>query len=416
MSNKKPTNPYAPYKGSSKQLNNNNEIAHTPSNTNRKKKKKVSVVKVFIAIIVVLGAVLAILLAVGSIGYMHVDNLITQGNAGNLNHETVEETPEEYKGDHINILLCGVDYTKVEEGAQRGDDEADGKTDVIVYVSFDVKNKKVSLLQLPRDSYIGEGLTNDGKITSLYSDGADQENRISNLASYINKTYNLPVDNYATVNMDAFIEIYRILFKNEGYIQFELPYPIDIKNPDGSLFLTLPAGLNPIDPDTIGYVLRYRDYPQADIARLEVQESFYSTLFSLIMDAPIHEIAMLATKILPYVNTDLDLPTIISLGISFIQVKQDDIVMFTSPGGPITLPSGLQGFGVNPTNMQILLEDHFELYDGMVGELTNLPTNFEYHNGQIPLDGSSYEGKTFNGQIIKPNTNQVEDTNDVVIN
>ena len=55
---------------------------------------------------------------------------------------TIEEevkTDEEYKGDVVNILVCGIDY---EEGRNYSNDPTsnDGMTDMILYVQFDIKN------------------------------------------------------------------------------------------------------------------------------------------------------------------------------------------------------------------------------------------------------------------------------------
>ena len=67
-------------------------------------------------------------------------------------------TPDEYSGDVVNILVCGIDS---DEGETRsyGDGSNDGMTDMIMYVNFDVKNKKASLLQIPRNTFVGGTVT-----------------------------------------------------------------------------------------------------------------------------------------------------------------------------------------------------------------------------------------------------------------
>lgn len=64
---------------------------------------------------------------------------------------TIEEevkTAEEYKGDVVNILVCGIDY---EEGRNYSNDPTsnDGMTDMILYVQFDIKNGALRMLQIP---------------------------------------------------------------------------------------------------------------------------------------------------------------------------------------------------------------------------------------------------------------------------
>lgn len=64
---------------------------------------------------------------------------------------TIEEevkTDEEYKGDVVNILVCGIDY---EEGRNYSNDPTsnDGMTDMILYVQFDIKNGALRMLPDP---------------------------------------------------------------------------------------------------------------------------------------------------------------------------------------------------------------------------------------------------------------------------
>ena len=63
------------------------------------------------------------------------ENLKPEENATSLVEEI--QTLEEYKGDVVNILVCGIDY---EEGrAYSSDGSNDGMTDMILYCQFDIK-------------------------------------------------------------------------------------------------------------------------------------------------------------------------------------------------------------------------------------------------------------------------------------
>lgn len=70
-------------------------------------------------------------------------------------------TADELKGDVMNILVCGIDWNEGRTSAN---------TDVIMYVTLDIKSKKVSAFQIPRDTYIGEDVNtgNTGKINAVY--------------------------------------------------------------------------------------------------------------------------------------------------------------------------------------------------------------------------------------------------------
>ncbi len=78
------------------------------------------------------------------------DNLKPEENATSLVEEI--QTLEEYKGDVVNILVCGIDY---EEGrAYSSDGSNDGMTDMILYCQFDIKGGALRMLQIPRNSLV----------------------------------------------------------------------------------------------------------------------------------------------------------------------------------------------------------------------------------------------------------------------
>ena len=135
----------------------------------RRRKKKRSVLK---TVLISLGCFVGVL-AIGLFGlYQWVVHSISP-EGGNPTINEIINTPTEYKGDVVNVLVCGIDY---EEGrAYSGDGSNDGMTDMIMYVNFDVANHKINMLQIPRDTYPGEEYKhgNTGKINAvaLYNDG-----------------------------------------------------------------------------------------------------------------------------------------------------------------------------------------------------------------------------------------------------
>ena len=100
-------------------------------------------------------------------------------------------------------------------------------TDMIMYVNFNVKEKKINMLQIPRDTYAGEDVgdgikTNTGKINEVYANGPDQENKINNLANKIYELFKLPVDDYVLIDMQAF----KTMLNNMGRIEMYVPWDI----------------------------------------------------------------------------------------------------------------------------------------------------------------------------------------------
>ena len=122
------------------------------------KKKKTPVwlpMAVTLAVLAVISGV--VVYAVNMVNKVE-DNLKPEENATSLVEEI--QTLEEYKGDVVNILVCGIDY----EGgrAYSSDGSNDGMTDMILYCQFDIKGGSLRMLQIPRNSLVA---TQNRKIT-----------------------------------------------------------------------------------------------------------------------------------------------------------------------------------------------------------------------------------------------------------
>ena len=219
----------------------------------RKKKSGLRVGRILLVLVLVLGILAAAVAITWKLLSSTVnENIITQEQSGQL-VETIVETPDEYKGDWVNILVAGVsnnpsdlDYPEEYNGV--------GMTDIIMYVSYDVKNNKVSVLQIPRDTYVGNetsvGRNSTGKINVLYGSGKYKDtDPISNLAEVVQEQYKLNIDYYATVDIAAFTEIIDLM----GGIEMYVPYDIwdDVGN-------YIPKGTHRIDGTTARWVLRQR--------------------------------------------------------------------------------------------------------------------------------------------------------------
>ena len=322
----------------------------------RRRKKKRSVLK---TVLISLGCFVGVL-AIGLFGlYQWVVRSISP-EGGNPTINEIINTPTEYKGDVVNVLVCGIDY---EEGrAYSGDGSNDGMTDMIMYVNFDVANHKINMLQIPRDTYPGEEYKhgNTGKINAvaLHNDG------IGSLMELIHEQYKLPVDYYVTIDMQSLKEIVDLFGGIEVYIPKDISYK-------GS---TLEQGYRNLDGEAAEFFVRNRNYAQADIARLDMQRYFYQGLFARIRTANVWDLAKLAPVALKYVETNIPMNDLISMGVSFLKVDSANIMM-------CKLPTYSAAERYNDLSILIcdgakttdLLNQYFRTYGGPVDEL-DVPT------------------------------------------
>lgn len=285
----------------------------------RRPKKKKSPLKIALISLLTLVAVVC----VGLFGlYQWVVHSISPDGGAPTISELIN-TPSEYKGDVVNILVCGIDY---EEGRVYSNDPTsnDGMTDMIMYVNFNVKEKKINMLQIPRDTYAGEeyktGGTGKINAVALRNDGG-----ITDLAKLITEQYKLPIDYYVTINMQSLKEIVDLFGGIEVYL------PQEVADGKGSW---LPAGLNNLNGESVEFLVRNRHgegYAQGDIARLDMQRYFYQGLFNRVRTATVWDLAKLTPVALKYITTDIPGDTLVSLGVSFLQVDSANIMMCKVP-------------------------------------------------------------------------------------
>ena len=217
-----------------------------------------------------------------------------------------ENIPEDLRTDGaidqdvVNILVCGIDW----------DDSRTAKmTDVIVYATIDIKAKEVSLLQIPRDTYVGEP-SKTGKINGVYG-GGKEENQIMNVVKMLNERFGLSVDHYVTLDMESFTILIDHL---ENGLNMYVPCPIILKDGAGNeQVLYSEAGWYQVDGATAEAILRNRNYPEADVQRLEVQSAFYASIIKHFKETGIVVTAQLVPTFAKFITTDMHWTRIVAL-------------------------------------------------------------------------------------------------------
>ena len=333
---------------------------------------------------VVLVVVLILAVAVGCV-YKDVGGIFDTGEAGKLNQITDEDI--EAGGTRFyNLLLLGIDYDADDSGRDYA--EGKGNTDVILYVQVNRDTGKVNVLQIPRDSYIGDyideakGCTSPtGKINSVYALGPDQDNLINNIANKIYEMFKLPVDNYVTIDMNAFKTMLNVM----GGITMYVPWDITDKT-TGELLV--PQGTHQISGDTAEVILRNRNYAQADYKRLETQQYFYAALVrTFLQEYDLADYYKACKNVAYYINTDLDLTEIYGLYATMTKVNPSDIYIVRLPGGgydytPTFGSASQSGYALDRDAVATLLNEHFREADHPVeADKLDIPTDVEWPYG-----------------------------------
>ncbi len=278
------------------------------NNNKTKKSKKSKIINILLVVCIIVAA-----------GVFIVDRFAA--NLYEVGESVPQEvqTPDELKDDVINILVCGIDYNE---------DRTSQNTDVIMYVSLDIKNNKISAMQIPRDTFVGSDAGGNGKINSVYSDG-DEENKIFNLINVLYEKFKLPVDHYATLDMQAFIAMVDGI---DGGLEMYVPYPITLVDDETGTQETIikTPGWYYVDGYTAEKIVRNRNYPTGDTARLEVQSYFYSAIIKYFTENfTITDFYKTMSRFTQHLTTDLHWTKIYSIAGFAFEVPYENMSILT---------------------------------------------------------------------------------------
>ena len=338
----------------------------------RKKKKKTPLWLPFAVVMAVIAVVSGVVVYGVSMLNKVEDSLRPDDSTPTIQEEV--KTAEEYKGDVVNILVCGIDY---EEGRNYSDASSnDGMTDMILYCQFDIKNGALHMLQIPRNSLVA---TQNRKITlsngktyaasnyQINSVALSNNGSIAALAEVIYDQYKLPIDYYVTIDMQALVE----MVDNFGGIEVYIPHDMSFA---GS---ALKQGYRNLDGASAEFFVRCRHgegYANSDIDRLNMQRYFYAGLFKRVRSMGITDVLnQLPLVFNNYIHTDMDLTTIAKMLVSFTRIDSGNIMLAQTPvfmGVPnVGKTDSFDGYScVAPDKGSIaeLLNTYFRNYTGPV--------------------------------------------------
>ncbi len=271
---------------------------------------------------------LAVVLCVAVLGALGVNYFNDIFNTGILGTILPTSVPKEYnKNDVVHILVVGIDN---EEGRDYG--AGMGLTDMILYCRYDLKNNSLNMLQVPRDSFVGDEYDTNGtgKINALLISGDDENAPINNLAGPFQELFQLPVDHYVAMDMDALTAIVDAL----GGINVYVPQPMSYA---GS---SLDQGWQWMDGAAAEFFVRNRQgdgFERGDIDRLDNQRHFYSAVFRRLLDMTPTDIMNLLPVFESYCNTDIPLSDMMSLAVSALNLQPENVMFCKAPGATADL-------------------------------------------------------------------------------
>lgn len=273
-----------------------------------------------------------------------------------------------------------------------GTDESSALTDIMMVVCFDHGAKKINILQVPRDTYIGSDIPT-GKINAVYGSADQGESRINVLMQRINTHLGLPIDHYVTVSISAFRKVVDAV----GGVDVYIPQDMVAYDSKAAAYY-FNEGVNHLDGGEAEAFIRYRrGYAMGDLGRVEAQRNFYAAFLKAVMDMSYGEMASVATKCYNDFNTSMAVGTIIGYAQQIQKMDMNAISIYSVPGQSGTFsPNGqaLSYYSIHKQEYVDLINEHFlpyERYEKVTQDLQINELHSTYYDGVLDNDDSHLE-------------------------
>lgn len=322
-------------------------------------------------------AILLVFLGIGAFVYFFVIRPSRDGLAPRASLPSVPETGEGA------VLDGGVFSYPRKEGVFNvlvvGRDAAGANTDVVMLLSLDSPAGTLSVLQIPRDSYIDDPVNADKnkKLNAIYAHAYNsagssgdmsrperQRYALSYLCRTVSSLFGVDVDRYVYVDLAAF----RSIVDTVGGVEISVPRDLDYDDPEQDLHIHIKKGTRVLNgSDAEGFVRFRSGYTEADLARLDAQKIFLSALASKLLSSDAAaRLPQLAQSFYEFFITDLSLSDLSYLASSAARLDTSKIFMVTASGGAFVSQSGAWFYGLDPDGNLELVNRFFNCRTGEV--------------------------------------------------
>ncbi|MDF2821857.1 MAG: uncharacterized protein K0R15_2305 [Clostridiales bacterium] len=240
-----------------------------------------------------------------------------------------------------------------------GEDKAAGLTDVMMYVSVDMKTNKVDIISLPRDtrvefddqtykvfSQVGKRLPEVIKMNSAanyytkvdtYSAAENKEARYLFSKKVIEYKFGIKFDYYVQMDLNGFKQIVDAI----GGVTMDVPRDLDYEDQFQDLYIHIKKGVQTLMGADAEGIVRFRHgYANADLGRIEMQQLFMKAFVKeMLSESNQLNKAKIITKMFNegYITTNMSLTDALLYAGDLVELKSESFNMQVIPGSPKTI-------------------------------------------------------------------------------
>ncbi len=301
---------------------NGDEIYSGAERAERPRKKKTHLGRKIFCVILVL--VLLFVGGAGAYGYLRVQKILAAVDYQPLSQNQYIANSELASADYVkNILLIGVD-------AREGEEAEKTRSDTMMLVTIDTRNKQIKLTSFLRDMYLEIPGYREDKLNAAQSHGGTQL-----LVDTLEYNFKVDIDNYMLVSFDMFTAIIdelggvdvEITDKEAKYINSKDHMDIE----DVYAFPeALSGGMQHFTGAQALWYSRIR-YLDSDFMRTQRQRKVITAIVKEAVGQSPFALLDMVEKVMPMVKTDLTEDEMMDLGLHALTYLKYDIVQMQVP-------------------------------------------------------------------------------------
>ncbi len=216
------------------------------------------------------------------------------------------DQPTRFNRPPLTVLLMGVDQRPADRG----------RPDAMILARLDPDEKQVTLLSIPRDTYVPIADTGHwDKINHAYLRG------ISAVVNTVENFFGVPVDHYVLLNMEGFVKLVDAL----GGIRVNVEKPIISRVEP---YVRLQAGQQRLNGRKALAYVRFRSDAENDYGRQRRQREVILAIISRVEQLGIRQMPQIIEVIRalgPHLKTDLTMLEVIRLAADFHSLSGKDV-------------------------------------------------------------------------------------------
>jgi LCP family protein required for cell wall assembly len=231
----------------------------------------------------------------------------------------------------------GID--RVPEAAANGPKIFEGRSDTILLLHLDPRDKSISLLSVPRDTQVEVPGIPFSKISEANARGGPAlATRL--VSSMLNNTR---IERYVRVSSSAFRELVDLL----GGVEVFVPRAMSYTDTAQKLKINLAQGWQTLNGEQAEQFARFRNDGLGDIGRIQRQQSLIQAIRNRLASPSVFvRLPQIVRLMQKYVDTNLNYEEILTLANFGLQLERDTFKMVMLPGSSSSKQGDLRSYWI----------------------------------------------------------------------